>query len=80
MCLGRLAVRDDLKFCAYFPLQIEVTFPEDSMQTDRKFVWARDAETTESFDLRRFGLNCEKEFEVDIVFSCRFVLTDVSLV
>jgi len=45
------------------------------MQKDRKFVWTRDAETTESFDLRRSGLNCDKEFEVDIVFSCRFVFT-----
>ena len=45
------------------------------MQKDRKFVWTRDAETTESFDLRRSGLDCDKEFEVDIFFSCRFVFT-----
>jgi hypothetical protein len=60
----------------YFLLfQIEVIFPEDSMQNERQFVWTSEQAGADTFDLRRAGTACDREFDIDITVWCRSVST-----
>jgi hypothetical protein len=54
-----------------FHSQIEVTFPEDSQQAERRFLWTVEQSVADTFDLTRAGPNCDREFDIDITVWCR---------
>lgn len=41
------------------------------MQEVRKYAWTRGKDDFETFDLNCAGVNCDKEFEMDITLWCR---------
>ena len=57
--------------------KVEVKLPEESMEAQRHFVWTGgggrlQGKSSNSFKFTLAGINCDKEFEVDIVLWCRF--------
>ncbi len=64
----------------FLRFQIEVIFPEDSMQNERQFLWTLEQAGADTFDLKRAGTACDREFDIDITVWCRSVSLFVFLI